>query len=310
MRISGALLLLVCGTALAQDPSLAVVEACRDRLDARRDVGLDRIEKRCPELIPAIERAPWRNLVPSDLRSRRDELSAESLRALVELVRAAEREVASREAPRLERLAPVLAELGEQGQQGASRWERFKRWLKSKYERRKPAENEDSWRNRLRRQFQTSEGVAQAITYVGYALMTALVLLVIWSELRAAGLLRRRRREAPRGFARGGPWRPRLTLADVAGAPLRDRPGLLLKLLGEALTRADRLPAADGLTASELARRARLEDGDDREALVSLSRIAEVARYAPEPPSPETLEDAERSGRGLLGKFAPRERRR
>jgi hypothetical protein len=289
MRLA-ACLMLFCGAALAQDPSLAVVEACRQRLDARRDVGLDRIEKRCPDLMPAIERAPWRGLLPADLRTRRDELSAESLRALVELVRAAERD--------------------DQAQQGASRWERFKRWLKSKYERRRPTENQDSWRNRLRRQFQTSEGVAQAITYVGYALMTGLVLLVIYSEMRAAGLLGGRRREAARGYAHGGPWRPRLTLTDVAAAPLRDRPGLLLKLLGEALTRADRLPAPEGLTPSDLARRARLEEPGDRDALASLSRTAEIARYAAEPPPSETLEDAERTGRALLGKFGMRERRR
>ena len=36
-------------------------------------------------------------------------------------------------------------------------------------------------------------------------------------------------------------WRRRLMLADVAAAPLADRPGMLLRLLGEALTRAERL---------------------------------------------------------------------
>ena len=48
------------------------------------------------------------------------------------------------------------------------------------------------------RQFQTSEGVAQAITYLGYAMVGGLVLFVIWAELRAAGLSRRRRRARAR----------------------------------------------------------------------------------------------------------------
>ena len=110
-------------------------------------------------------------------------------------------------------LAPVLAELGEQGQQGATRWERFKRWLKQKFEKRQGQRRSRVGSKSWSRQFRTSEGVAQAITYLGYALVVALVLFVIWSELRAAGLLggvrraaaprRARRRMASAAHARG-----------------------------------------------------------------------------------------------------------
>ena len=98
-----------------------------------------------------------------------------------------------------------------------------------------------AWLEKWSRQFKTSEGIAQAVTYAGYAMVGALVLFVIWSELRAAGLLggTRRARGAPNPAAQ---WRRRLMLADVAAAPLADRPGMLLRLLGEALTRA-RSPA-------------------------------------------------------------------
>ena len=104
----------------------------------------------------------------------------------------------ARSAPRRARriLDPVLAELGEQGQQGATRWERFKRWLKQKLEDR-PDDEEPGWLEKWSRQFSTSEGVAQAITYVGYAMVVLLVLFVIWQELRAAGLLERHAARAP-----------------------------------------------------------------------------------------------------------------
>ena len=42
----------------ADDAALRTVEACRARLDARTDVGIERIQKRCPELLPALASAP------------------------------------------------------------------------------------------------------------------------------------------------------------------------------------------------------------------------------------------------------------
>ena len=207
----------------ADDATLRIVEACRARLDPRVDVGIERIQKRCPELLPALAGAPWRDLLPRTMRERRDEVTAESLHALVELVRESGGGASRREAPSRERLAPVLAELGERGQQGATRWERFKRWLKDKIENRKE-DDDTGWIERLARQFKTSEGVAQFITYSGYV------------DGRPAGVVRHRR-----GAARGWPawrcaalvrapqpaprWRRRLMLADVARAPLAERPG-------------------------------------------------------------------------------------
>ena len=82
-------LVLAGGAFAADDAALRVVEACRARLDPATDLGLERIQKRCPELLPALASAPWRDLLPQTLRERRDEISAESLRVLAELVRKA-----------------------------------------------------------------------------------------------------------------------------------------------------------------------------------------------------------------------------
>jgi hypothetical protein len=292
------------GLRAAEDPALVALEACRARLDPRRDVGLARIEKRCPELLPALERAAWSPLLPQGMRERRDEVSADSLRELGELVRGLRGAAATRAAPDPARLAPVLAELGEQGQQGATRWERFKRWLQDKLERREKEESDEkSLLADLGEEFETSEGVARLITYTGYGLLALLVLFVVWSELRAAGLLGGPPREGARA-AEAAAWRRRLQLADVLDAPLAERPGLLLKLLGETLTRAHRLPAANGLTASALVRRARLDSDAERAELEQLATAAEAVRYAPRAPEPERLEGAVTAARSLLDKFA------
>lgn len=286
----------------ADDPALAALEACRARLDARTDVGLERISKRCPDLLRTLANAPWSKLLPQDLLERRDEISAESLRELGELVRASGREATAREIPDVEKLTPVLAGLGEKGQQGATRWERFKQWLKDKFDRRDEDEDEDSWLEEFGRQFETSEGVAKTITYLGYAIMGLLVLYVIYTELRAAGLLGGRRES--RRAQEAAQWRRRLQLADVMQAPLADRPGLLLKLLGEALTRSHRLPAADGLTAATLVRQARLDSDEERAELARLAQTADAVRYGPRAPEEEKLEGAVSSARSLLDKFA------
>jgi hypothetical protein len=300
---SGLLVLAFAGSALAaDDASLRAVESCRARLDPRTDIGIERIQRRCPELLPALARAPWRNLLPQTLRERREEITADSLRALEELVRHAGDSVAQREPPSREKLTPVLAALGEKGQQGATRWERFKRWLKEKLEKRKD-DDDTSALEKWSRQFQTSEGIAQAITYLGYAMVGVLVLFVIWSELRAAGIFGGLRREAARSNPKAQ-WRRRLMLADVTAAPLAERPGMLLRLLGEALTRSDRLPAADGLTAAAIVRQARLDSLQERDELARVAEVANAVRYGDRTPPDESLEGTVAAARKLLEKFA------
>jgi hypothetical protein len=285
----------------ADDAALRVVESCQARLDPRSDIGIERIEKRCPDLLPALATARWRQMLPAGLRERREEITAESLRALVELVRHSGDAVAQREAPTRATLDPVLQELGAAGQQGATRWERFKRWLKDKLDRRK--DDDASTLEKWGRMFQTSEGIAQAITYIGYALVGLLVLYVIGSELRAAGLFGGSKRAAARATP-AAQWRRRLLLADVTSAPLADRPGMLLRLLGEALTRSGRLPAADGLTAAAIARRARLDSEEDREELSRVAVSAESIRYGNRQLPDEALEGTVSTARRLLEKFA------
>jgi hypothetical protein len=198
----------------------------------------------------------------------------------------------------------VLTELGEKGQQGATRWERLKRWIKDKLERHEKEDDEGSWLGAIGRRFETSEGVARFITNVGYGCMALLVLFVVWTELRAAGLLGGSRRAAQERLA--AEWRRRLALTDVMAAPLNERPGMLLRLLGEALTRAHRLPSAAGLTASALVRQARLDSELQRAELEQVAAAAEAVRFAPRPPDPGKLEGAVGAARSLLAKLLGR----
>jgi len=301
-RWLGLLGLIACGVALpADDAALRTVESCRARLDARVDIGIERIQKRCPDLMPALASAPWRDLLPLSMRERREEITAESLRALAELVRQSRDAASRRAAPTRDHLVPVLANLDDQGEQPVTRWERFKRWLKDKLENRQD-DDDAGWLDKFARQFKTSEGVAQFITYTGYALVGVLVAVVIWSEVRAAGFLGGVRRVSARQSP-AAEWRRRLLLVDVAKAPLAERPGMLLRLLGEALTRAQRLPAAEGLTASAIAERARLDSGDEREALRAVGATAETVRFAAASPPEAEIEGTVVTAKALLERF-------
>lgn len=302
MRCLTLCLLLLTGNALAQDAALRTLDACRARLDPRLDIGIERVQSRCPELMPALQRAPWKNLLPASFGQRREEISAQSLGALADLVRHAQDPGTARAPLKLESLAPVLDELGAQGRQGATRWERFKRWLRERFERRH-GPTEQGWLDRLRSELSSSEGVMRALTYVCYGLVIALVLFMIAAELRAAGLIGGKGR-AGRRAAAAAEWRRRLLLADIMDAPLSERPGMLLRLLAEALTRVQRLPAADGLTAPALVRRARLDDEPDRAALVRVAAAAEQRRYGAQVPDDTTLAGAVDSARDLLGRIA------
>lgn len=300
------LCVLLAPVAGAEDAALRAVEACRAKLDPQVDIGIERVERRCPGLGAALKSAAWHDLLPGTLGERREQISSASLAALVDLVKRSADATQRRPAPDRELLTDVLAGLGAEGQQGVTRWERFKRWLKQKFEDRK--QDDESVLEKWSRQFHTSEGVAQAITYLGYGLVMVLVGYVVFAEIRAAGLLG----GAPRSRRQAGPaaeWRRRLLLADVMAAPLAERPGMLLKLLGEALSRAHRLPAPEGLTAQAIARRAHLDDEADRAGLARIAATAEQSRYAAQPPATEELEGAVETARGLLGKFARQEPR-
>jgi hypothetical protein len=79
---------------------------------------------------------------------------------------------------------------------------------------------------------------------------------------------------------------------------------MLLRLLGEALTRAERLPAAEGLTAATIVRRASLDSDDERAALAQVAVTADKVRYASRNPPDDNLEGAVATAKALLEKFA------
>jgi hypothetical protein len=84
---------------------------------------------------------------------------------------------------------------------------------------------------------------------------------------------------------------------------------MLLRLLGEALTRSRRLPAAEGLTARAIARRAELDSAEERAGLETVAATAEEVRYAERQLPDDTLEQAVDAAKALLAKLTRVDRR-
>jgi len=78
----------------------------------------------------------------------------------------------------------------------------------------------------------------------------------------------------------------------------------LLRLLGEALTRAERLPAAEGLTAGAIVRRASLDSEQERVELARVATTADNVRYGSNPPPDGQIEGTVATAKALLEKFA------
>ena len=312
MRILAALLLLAAPAAPhaaeAPDP-VAVITACIAKLDAQLDVGYERIARRCPDLAPALERSGWAAWLPQGWKESRNDLSAGSLQELQALVT---RELATRAttpAPRVERLKEILTDLGATGQERSGAWTRFKKWVRSLFER-AGQQNREGWLSRLVSRVGVSDTVISLITYVALGLVVALAGFIVFNELRLAGVLGRKRADGDdEGDGDGTGMRARLTWGDIERAALIDRPRLLLELIAAKLTDLGRLPPAGAFTARELARAADLNQPADRERLNELAVTAERARYAADGVSPAVAEAAVGNARELLARLdSPDER--
>jgi uncharacterized protein DUF4129 len=276
--------------------ALAAIDACRARLDAGLDVGFTRIAERCPDLAPSLAGSPAAAWLPPDWDKPGNELSAAGLAELRTLLTRQPAAVSAR-APRVARVAAVLAGLAASDHRQRGWWARFRQWLREVLARR-PPEEDSGWLKRLL----SGISLPQAVTWSALAGVIALAAAIVVNELRIAGFFgRSRRRSAP---AAGDGAAAQLTLWEVERAAPVEQPRLLLELIVIRLREQDRLPPPRALTVHELNRVARLE-APDRERLHALTTACERVRFGPRGVAPPTLAAALARGRELLGALEP-----
>ena len=296
-----ALLLVVAGVPAVQArDALGALDVCIGALDRGLDIGYGRISARCPDLTPSLLASAWVAWLPADWNNPDNQLSAQGLSELRDLLARESAPALTGRALHSERVGAVLAKIYE-APAPAGRWSRFKQWLRELLRPRPPQER--GWWRWLFGDVHLAQGVMKAIVWGSLALVIALAVAVVFNELRLAGLLRARQRGVRTARTTdAGPGG--LTLAEIDRASPGAQPALLLDFIATRLAEQDRLPPARAFTAREVARRARLPDEADRVRLAELAAVCERVRFSGRDVAPQAVAAAVARGRELLSRLA------
>ncbi len=283
--------------ATARD-ALGAIDACLAQLDRGLDVGYQRIAARCPDLTPSLTQSQWAAWLPRDWNQPKSLLSADGLTELRTLLTREPASAPQGRAPRVARVAVVLATLTQPDRPHGGWWARFRQWLREALTP-PPQHADPGWLRRMIADAGLSQAVLEGIVWGALLLVIALAGAVVMNELRVAGLLKGRHR-APAGALAAASPPAAVTHQDLERASPFRQPTLLLELIAARLGEQDRLPPARALTVHELTRAARLPEESDRERLSELAAACERLRFSDREPAPQTLAAALARGRELL----------
>jgi len=291
--------------ATARD-ALGAIDACLAQLDRGLDVGYQRIAARCPDLTPSLMQSQWAAWLPRDWNQPENLLSAEGLTELRTLLTREPASAPPGRAPRVARVAAVLATL-QPDRPRAGWWARLRQWLREALAP-PPQRADPGWLRRMVADSGVSQAVLEGIVWGALVLVMVLAGAVVVNELRVAGVLTGWH-AAPRRARTAARQATGVTLQDLEHASPYRRPALLLELIAARLAEQDRLPPARALTVHELTRAARLPGESDRERLSELAAACERVRFSGQEPAREALAAALARGRELLAALdAPFER--
>jgi hypothetical protein len=283
---------------------LDYLTGCIKLLPPKQKAGLDQLTILCPELPQTLQDAGVADRLHDHWQTRLSGAGLRQIRALLEHYQAEPLSAA----PNTNAVNAIAKALRAQ-QAPRGWWQRLGEWLRQLLQRRNSEGTPLLERliNALRGV--TSERTQRVILYSSLALVLLLVGLVVWRELKAAGIGRR----AAQRPARAGDPIPSaetaqsLGLAGLDQVPLTERPALLLRLLVEALRRRGQLAGERTLTHRELIQRAGLSDVGQRQRFAQVSLRAEQQLYggsAAVATDQVELEQAVSAGRELYSQLA------
>jgi len=252
------------------------------------------LEELCPDLYAALAASELAPFLPPDWA---ELVSPAKLRGMRELLAPPVAPAGRRPDPGI--VASVLADIQTlQLEREKTLWQRFTDWLKRILER-KSASADSRWLDDWLREHAPSERVVRGIFTGLVILLVAGLLWVIYVELRAAGLLGRRRAGSAEQSVSGAASAPRRmpTLADASESEL---PAVLIALLLEQLRRLGQVQDRRSMTHRELVRAARFDSEREGETFRALVAAAERLRYAAMAPAAEALRGVVSEARSLL----------
>lgn len=240
--------------------------------------GLEALEPVCPGLTQALTEASGGAPLAALSLQRLDRAA---LIALLQVT--ATSEPVAGKAPDPAAVGAILQEIEQASAKPLTWWDRvkawWKKWLSGSSAQAAPLQL-PAWLTRLSMPAAVIKGLLISLL----VLLAAGVAILVRDELRLAGVFSRTKR--PTGsatFSFPGVAAGELSLEQVLGSDLAERPALLFRLLVAELVRQGRLAAAGSLTHREVAKRAQLDDAAEREQLTRLSDLAEYQLFGQRP---------------------------
>lgn len=260
--------------------------------------GLEELEPDCPGIEHALVELGYSPFIPEH------QLDTLDWYTLYDLKQLDDRYAARAAAPMIDvqtgSLVPILQSLQDTRQERELNWlERFSRWIRSVSQQSEDAS--PAWLKRWLEDTTLSQTIVRWMIYGALTLLVVMVVGVVINELRAAGLLRKRKGANARTAAAGGAATAgELTAADLESAAPSDRPSILLRLLVAALVKRGRLRAERSLTHRELVARAAFDAAAQRESFGRLAALSERTIYGGMRTEPQEIEGVVAAGRALM----------
>jgi hypothetical protein len=268
----------------------AVIEACSGTFgDKPTDAGLPEMEKRCPQLASALQAAGVRPLIISSSRAQFDRQSLLRLERLLQ--------PATGMAPAVSKLAPILQGLRPVPTVSRSIWQRLWDWLVEQLTHKPPPGGSQTWLGRLKEALANAHWLWNAIIWGTLIALPIVVVIFVVREVRAMGERSKDDLVTVLAPVAAGAVESRLAL--LRQAPLGQRPAQLFAMLIARLVAAGRLPPDRSLTHREVARRAVLDDANQRRYIESLAQLSERQLYAGVTTPPTGIEELLATGEDL-----------
>ncbi len=266
----------------------SALQNCVDR-DNNWQPGLASMEQHCPDLSAVLQAAGIRPLI---IESSRKRFQDESLHLLAKQIHPA-----AGPAPAVSALGPVLRELHATPEPPRSWWRRVVDWLAEHLSTKPQPDSSNGWLEDILRRLPRLQWLWTGIIWSTLIALPVLVVVVVVREVRALG---KRSIDESGGMAETtAAARAQSRLALLRQAPIGQRPAQLFAMLISRLVAAGRLPPDRSLTHREVARRALLDDAEQRRLIESLARLSERQLYSGAAGAPVGVEDLLARGEDL-----------
>jgi hypothetical protein len=278
------------------------ISDCAAKLDRNLPPGMEHLLPVCPDLDKLIADSGLQAQLGEHWRERLGKEGLSELAGLMQRYQASPPEAG----PSHTALPAIVNALRAAPMSERSWWRRFTDWLRELLAP-QTRSTSDNWLTHLLSRISSVPVTLQRLLfYLALIAVVALAGLIVWRELKLAGLgagwrgaSDRRRMAAVPVWVNGS-----LSMRDLDAATASDQPLILLRLLVQALAQSGRIQRERSLTPQELTQYSAFDSSDQRQQFARVSWLAEQRLYGPAQSSQVLDEQTLHAGRQLYSQLA------